>query len=489
MPIEIIVENNKSRVICSLKTLIALRESIKIKAKGYFFSPAYRSRRWDGYIRYISEVNGMFSTGLLDQVGDALKKMGKEFFVTDNRRLFKPVRVLKSIGDKKLFKHQLEAVKALFSNKIYGIPFHRGIMGEATNAGKSIIVATIFGSLSSKRTGVILVNNKTLYEQTLKDLRELFPDETGQVNSKIFDWKRINVCMVQTLGIRLKKFPQYRNALSKVDVVILDEGDELIGRKDCRSILSYCYNAPIRLIMTGTSLKHKGRIKDLKSGAVHGGSTKNQDQLAYAGPIIHSIRNRQLVDEKISTPPDIRIYKGNTHIRENGDYKLEYKKGIMRNKKRHRKIWKLVRKFVELNKVPIIILFKEHQQGYSLLRNCPADLKDMLKISLVHHKTASRTQILEDFNNGLTDVLISSMIIKRGKNLPLIKVLINAAGGDSETNILQIFGRALRSHKSKKKVIIIDFWDMGCYLQRHSKHRVKYYKDQDFPVKELYKNK
>jgi superfamily II DNA or RNA helicase len=79
------------------------------------------------------------------------------------------------------------------------------------------------------------------------------------------------------------------------------------------------------------------------------------------------------------------------------------------------------------------------------------------------------------------------MIIKRGINLPLIRMLINAAGGDSETNVLQILGRALRKHATKDSVKVVDFYDEGAYLMRHSKHRVKFYKDQKFKVKELYK--
>ena len=73
-------------------------------------------------------------------------------------------------------------------------------------------------------------------------------------------------------------------------------------------------------------------------------------------------------------------------------------------------------------------------------------------------------------------------------NLKLIRTLINAAGGDSWRNVLQIFGRALRKEAGvKEEVNVEDFMDEGRYLKRHSKHRINYYKKEGFPVGELYK--
>lgn len=69
-----------------------------------------------------------------------------------------------------------------------------------------------------------------------------------------------------------------------------------------------------------------------------------------------------------------------------------------------------------------------------------------------------------------------------------MRTLINAAGGDSEANLLQVLGRGLRRLPGQKDEIdVYDFYDQGKYLMRHSKHRIIWYKKEGFPVEELWK--
>lgn len=477
--VEILVDNHQCRILAELKVRLALRERVKIKNRNAWYSPLYHkygrdgNRIWDGFVRYVTE-GGLFSTGILDQVCDALDKMGKKYKLSDQRESFKGVKELKELGGLEFRDYQLESVSSVLNNTYKGLKWPRGILAEATNAGKSLISGGIFATYSTKRNGLYLVNSKTLYEQAVPDLRALLGDDVGEISSKKTNIKRINVCMVQTLGTRLKKDPKLRNYLSKVDIIIVDEADEVIGRKDCQAILQSCYNATVRLAMSGTPLKHKDPLR-------------NQEQLKFFGPIIHRTTNKELVNKGVSTPVDIRMILGNTKNVTKGDgYAEVYKRGIMLNKLRHKRIWKLVEKFDKKQRGPFLILFKEHKHGYSLLKNIPESLSH-LKVEIVHHKTKARENIFKRFNEGKVDILIASMIIKRGKNLPLIKTLVNAAGGTSETNVLQILGRLLRSHSSKKKAYMIDMWDLGAYLNLHSKRRKRYYEKEKFEVRETYK--
>ena len=66
--------------------------------------------------------------------------------------------------------------------------------------------------------------------------------------------------------------------------------------------------------------------------------------------------------------------------------------------------------------------------------------------------------------------------------MPLIKYMVNAAGGDSHINALQLIGRSIRTHQTKEKVYYEDFADIGMYLSRHSKHRYKFYVAEKFKV-------
>lgn len=470
----ILLNNQKSRVLTTRVIRMRLRDIMKIKAKNYFWSPAYRRGAWDGYVNYISEENGVFSTGLLDQVIKHLRNFKVKITIEDDREVFKGIHIPKNLGGLKAYDYQEKARVLTLNHKIEGVRFQRGILDEATNAGKSLIAALVMASFSKKRRGLFLVNGKSLYEQALKDFEKLLPGEIGQVNAKKTIWKRINVCMVQTLGRRIKSNPHLRAELQKMDMVIVDEVDEVISRKDCQMILGQAFNATIRLGLSGTALLSKDKVR-------------NQNVLAYFGPVIHTISNKELVDKGISTPPKIRFFLGNHKIRRDGDYQYELEYGIIKNVDRHRRIWERVRKHIEKGRVPIVILFRFHKHAMRIMRRIPEDIELANRVEVVHHETFNRVEILEDFNKGKIQVLLASMIIKRGLNLPKMKVLINAAGGDSHVTILQVLGRTLRKHKSKKIVYIDEFWDMGMYLRRHSGHRITYYKNQKFGVSELYK--
>ena len=481
--LKIILGNNKSRLIGPTKHTDYIRDKFKIREQNYFWSLAYKRRQWDGYKRYISEVGGLFSTGLLDQVVALLKKEGYKYKIEDTRQLFYPRHEVTDLGDLTLRKDQVEAVESFLSHKVAGVSFSRGIMAEATNTGKSLIAAAIVASFRDKREGIILVDSKDLYQQALVDFGKLFPGEVGEVNADRMKIRRITICMVQTLGRRIVKFANMRNWLAKLDWIVVDEGDKLIGRKDCKKILGFAYNAPIRICLSGTPLTHKGNTK--QKDEPHKGSTRNQELLAYFGPVIHRRTNKENVEEGISAKPHITFRKGNEKRRLVDGWKDEYDSCITKNKARNRKVWEIVRDKINREKLPLVILFKFHQHGRILLKRIPPDIMESYRVELIHGKVSNRYRVIEDFNKGKVDILIASLIIERGLNLPRMRCLINASAGDSERVVLQIFGRTLRTKKGKKHVDLDDFMDEGKYIGKHSKHRLKYYKNQGFEVKEL----
>jgi superfamily II DNA or RNA helicase len=473
MAIRILVGNHRSRIVGDLKIILKLSKTLRLKSPGYFFSPAWRDRVWDGYINYVTET-GTFMTGLIYQVTDLLDKWEIEYDVEDSRETFKPKHNITELGGLEMRDYQLAAVKAFLGHKFKGMYFRRGILHEATNAGKNLIAAAIFASFSDKRKGIFLIDNATIYEQALRELAQLLPGEVGRFDSRKIDTsKRITVCMVQTLANRAKKETKVKRWLSQQDIFIADECDTVGTRKDTKYIAQNCHTASVRLGMSGTPLHHKDK-------------TRNQEVTNFFGKVLHVVRNKELVDKGHSSKPTIRFVTGYTGQAYKGDYQKEYEIGITKNKKRNKKIWKIALK--ALDKGPVVILFKYHKHLKYLIKYMPPELTNFYNYAHVHHETPNRTKILEQFNKGKIDVLVASMIIRRGMNLKLMRSLINAAGGDSHSNIVQLLGRGLRKEEGvKEEIDIWEFFDSGRYLQRHSKHRIRYYKQEDFPVKELYK--
>ena len=86
-----------------------------------------------------------------------------------------------------------------------------------------------------------------------------------------------------------------------------------------------------------------------------------------------------------------------------------------------------------------------------------------------------RQKTIDNFKNSEYSVLIGTTIMQTGIDIPEITHLVNARGLKSEIATLQALGRALRIHKSKKRVFIYDFFDRAPYLEKHAKERIKSY--------------
>jgi superfamily II DNA or RNA helicase len=471
--ITIRVDNNKSRLFGDTKVIHKLRETIKIRVKNSWFAMKNNKWGWDGYVRWITENTHMFPTGLLPLVVHFLKQWDEDYELEDVRDSFKQAHEITELGGKELRDYQLAAVKTLLENKFEGIRFQRGILHEATNAGKNLIAAAIFKSFHNKRQGVFLIDEKEIFDQAVEELSELMPGEVGYINAKHIKPGRVTVCMIPTLGRRLTRDRKLQGWLAKQDIVIYDEADKSANGTGGKRILGYAFNANIRVALTGTAGMSKDKIK-------------NRNIEAYFGPVVHRTTNKELVDKGYSTPPDIRIYTGNKTYRFDRDWKHEHEFGIIRNTQRHKKVWKLIKKF---NKhLPAMIMFRHHKHGREILKACPPSIREAYKIKMVHGETPNRRGIIKKFKEGKVDILICSMILKRGKNIPRTKMMINAAGGDTMEDVIQILGRLLRTHETKKKVLFIDLYDWGAYLQRHSKHRMKALKKEGFEVALKYQN-
>lgn len=476
--ININMNNSKCHLSGDAILIEDLRERTKIKVKNAFFAPQHVSNggSWDGFYKPITD-SGYFKTGYLGEVIALLKKLGKKYHIEDRRGNIEPVHIVTGFDGFEEREYQEIGMDHFFAHKIGDTYFQRGIFSYCTNSGKSYISACIYASYGEGTIGLLLINNKVIFNQLVKELTDLLgKDVVGYVSSeKGTVWKQFNICMVQTLGNRAKTDRRIRDDLAKAEIIIVDEADEVIHRKDSQTILSYSYNASVRIAVTGSAGMSKDKVR-------------NSKLIEYFGPVITTVKNKELVDKGYSAKPTITILKGNQKELKGLSYVDQYEMGITKNKGRHRRIWERVQEHIDNDDLPVLIICRYHKHIERLFEAIPKDIVESFRVQTVHGGNANREQVLEDFRNSKIDILISSLIIKRGKNLPTIRSLINAAGGDSHETIVQLLGRALRIIRGvKDKVNMDDFHDKGKHLFKHSNHRVRYYKEEKFPVEERYK--
>ncbi len=478
---KIIIQNNKCQLRGETKIILKLRDHplMAIKVKGAFFSPAFRRRQWDGFIRFVSE-RGYLDTGKLPQAIDILNEWKVPVELFDEREKIKAGELPKQIGPYTLRDDQRDAALSVAWNVIRSkpnafstIPFPRGIIFGATNFGKTITSAAIHLMYNSKT--ILLLNSKELFDDMKREMPKMLPGKVGFVSSEHgIKWNDFMIVMVQTAKSRIAMIGQ---RLASYPVVLVDEGD-LATSKSYKEVLGYTFNSFVRIALSGSAMVDQ-RQKE-----------KNERLRAIFGNIIYEKRNRELMDEGTSSEVYVNILKGNTKIKLKGDYPTEYRKGIIESKERNRRIIRRVNWHFKKGRTSILIMVKNHAHIKVLYKMIMDQMDDenenSYSVDWVHHKREDRHEVVDRFTRGKLNLLVGSFILKRGKNFPLMQVIVNGSGGDSMSNILQILGRATRTHESKEYTILDDFWDEGAYLKRHSKHRLATYTQEKLEIKKYF---
>lgn len=470
--IEINLTNTYCKVIGDLKQLNKLRNELRFRHPNAWFLRAHMPRGWDGHVYDISE-SGTIKVGLIPKLINKCNELKIEYRIIDRRDLPKFIGTPKKLANFKLRPYQLRATNSLLSNTIDKTAFPIGVINAATNAGKTLIISAIHSSYKNVKT-LVLLNSTDLFNQALKEFPQILPNtKLGFIQgSKYTEWGDFTVAMVQTLSRNLSK---YKSKLTEFDICITDECD-LADNKTYKSVLNKVYNAPIRVGLSGTVYLSKLKKDQLKNNNIR----------SFFGEEIFKITKTELVKKGYSTNLVIKIVPGGKGEGSPGNYPKEYDDIIVNNIYRERAIMDRLRFNLDRGRLPLLIVCQYHHHVDRLYGAINSEFGKDYNVRFVHHKIADRKEIFADFKVGKIDILISSMIVKRGQNLPLIRTIINAAGGDSHANISQIMGRGERIHQSKTKVFIEDFFDDGKFLSRHSKHRINYYRKEGFKVIKLF---
>src|SRR5688500_8849725 len=109
--VEIHIYNQKSKLVATRKKRYKIWKDFAIKDKKAFWARLHGRSNWDGYLRYISEETGSFSTGLLDQLINLIKKHGWKYTIIDHRPTFKDLHEITELGELKFRPDQRDALR------------------------------------------------------------------------------------------------------------------------------------------------------------------------------------------------------------------------------------------------------------------------------------------------------------------------------------------------------------------------------------------
>lgn len=477
----LVVENIKTTAIVGGKDFLldidlmkTLKEYLRVRPDGYNFSPMYKKRQWDGW-RYFINDRGEFATGFLELILDYMKDLGVDVQIEDNRGNL-PIVCRKFddyVGEIDgvvwgLRDYQIPAVRSVFEKRVGGMPFPRGIIDAATNAGKTSIIAGILNNLETYNSALFIVSSKTIFNQSVDFFSQVIGEPVGNISSGVYETKRFTVAMVKSLYNQAKKSNNVRKYLKEIDVLFVDESDEA-GATEYSKVLQWV-GAGMRILVSGTPLEAS--------------KVNNMIAVGLSGKVLYKITNKEVIDAGYSLVPKITI-KRNKNTGNALTYKDELEEEIHTSENRLKLIYDIVE---EHSDKQIVITFIEKKHGYFMYENlCNRFSSFRDQIEIAHGTSKDREDIIDRFKKGKTSVLLTSTILKKGANIPNIEVIILAQAGKSVITVKQFLGRGLRTDGKNSELLVYDFYDEGDYVSAHSRQRIRLYKKEGFDVVEDYK--
>ena len=410
-------------------------------------------RRWDGRVRMLSLRTNKFPTGLLSKVCDILNDLGYPYKIERHDRPAIEIG-LPDMAGIDLRPYQLKAIHAMLHKK-------RGTVKIPTGGGKTLVAAAVIKALGLHCA--YIVHTSTLLKQTLEVFEKIFPGEVGVVQGKHHDWKKVTICMVQTLAniVEAKQTKPFQN----YQILIIDEEHHLTSGKSSSWYVAarHFTNAWIRYGLSATPIISK----------------KGMLLIGTTGPIIAQVSMKKLQKSGHISESSIQFYHYQAPWAESSsNWQTVYKENIIHCEQRNDLGCRLAIKHAKQNRLTMIfvdriehgmLLFKQLNKDAPTLKiNFLSGLDDPVYIDRIKNQAKKKQ---------LDILIVTRKLFGEGVDIPAIDVLINLAGGESVIAFTQMFGRGLRISKGKNALLYIDFMDTTQqWLERHSNSRISHCK-------------
>jgi len=439
-----------------------LWKALRFPEKGYFHSRLYKQKLWDGYVEFFKKESGRFLTGLLPEVEAALKYMGAEYQIVDERNVvdfrfskiddqFLNQWLPSSENSFPLYDYQVDLTNSILKNK-------RGVICSPTASGKTAIMISILKSLPQNCPTLILANRKSLVEQNYDEMMKWGFENVGRMYDK---YKEPNIFTCSTVQSLHKMKP----VLGKIRALIVDEIHENMSKVP-KKFFGQMKSCSIRVAVSATPFKFGGKDK-VQKYSVKG----------YFGPIMRStsmdgiLTTNKLQKRDILSSSKCIFFP----IRE-PDLPYEiYLDAVTRGIAENFHFHEVVKKLVSKLKGRTLILVERIAHGDTLASMIPDALWVQGKDDL-----ETRKHVIEQLKKSKkkTVAIATQGIFNAGVNF-MTHNLINAAGGKAEHQIIQRIGRGLRTAGDKEQLNYYDFvFEINDYLFDHSRKRIKILKKE-----------
>lgn len=474
---KIIVDKVFSRIEPTLPADVCTRlnNDLRYHPAGYQHTWYYKNKKWDGFNYLFNISKQEFRTGLVWRVGLRLKRDNIPYEIIDIRPQAEKISDLGKInfGNITPYQFQIEAAESTFKDS-------HVIVASPTGTGKTIMMQLMI-KLHQHRT-LIVVNSRTLLDQTFESFSQVVPGQVGIVGSGDFELGDVTIATIQSLGTILRlsdkqkkktaswKEEPLREWLSQVGMVIHDE----VHEADNSSVDKLYSDLPaVRFIgMTATPYAwahatEKGKNLEMEQ---HFGrkiyDSRGEVDFISLGVTVPLIVNRPLM------PKITKYINWDGKIEPGLEYKDVLKEQVINNNERTERLVKYITPIINSG-MSCYIYYRYIEHGKKLMEAMSHLSPIMLQGSTARGK---RKEIFQALNNK-DQLLAISDIGSYGLN---IKSLDCVVVSHPTRDIRQLKGRVCRSCPGKEYGLVVDPIDDVPFLRRHAQLRKNQYdKDGD----------
>ena len=459
-------------------------DALKVFIPAAKYMPAYKLGRFDGYIRYYS-LTGQTTLTLLPVILPIILKAGYKLEFIKTSEIQPSILTPDDIIDENYLScyHWPEGHKLVGQPVILGerqvraanalITHQQGLGKLATNFGKTLLCVALGKKILEKGGKLLIIVPKTdLVLQTAQQFLD-FGIPCGKIGGKFKEFdKPITVSTWQSLHSTNKRKhddelseQELKELTTGLSAVLMDETHTVTGKVLQHLFTKLFKNVPIRWGISGT---------------IHSDKPVEYYPLLNAiGPVVVEINQAELQEQGISSSCSIKLME----LMDDNQF-MDYQKEqdfLSRYTERTNFISTFIKDIAEKSGNTVVLVPR-----IKLGENISKTL-DKMGVENVFlsgkDDVEERLEYYKDMNNSNGKIILATrQILSTGLNIPRIFNLVFIDIGKSYVTCIQSVGRGLRTYIDKNHIDIYDICSSTTFSKRHIAPRIKYYKDEKFPV-------
>lgn len=395
---------------------------------------------------------GLFGTGLLEFIKYKLSEKDIDYTITKNFK-FPYLEINKNeitLPNKTLEDYQIKVIKELNNKNIT-----RGIIHSPTASGKTTIMAGFIKKLNIPKT-LIICPTRDIARNTQKSLKKDLEQNVGFLGDGEKNIQHITVSLYQTLrNMDLKQINKSFN------MVLIDEGHMALDA--IRKILEKFHDIHYRFGFSATAIP---KVKKQQYFKV----------TSQIGPVIKKITEKQS-GTRIINEVEAYMFEFKTDA-VNKDWKDIYRYDVLLNERRCMRICEMVNFALKEKKVKNILTLVDELDQANMIKEI-ANFIDIPKPVIAWSGANNLNIIKRKLNNYKIPWCIATTVFSVGTDIPEIECIILGSARKSITNTIQKIGRGRRKTINKKKLLLLDLYDIvdgNNKFEQYSQRRMNIYK-------------